>query len=135
MVLIKQLMRGNSFRDIRKINPFANGCNSLFVQAVMDGNVELANLILDKSLKPNPIQPFLCTKFYNERYRNLQLAENIASRINYDLFSERYFPLYHLRGRLNKTLRSMEALWEALYVPLINLIIWSGVIYLITKYT
>jgi hypothetical protein len=55
MVLIKQLRCGNSVTDIRKINPFRYGDDSIFVQAVRSGNVDLANLILDKALTLNPL--------------------------------------------------------------------------------
>jgi ankyrin repeat protein len=80
IVLIRQLMRGNSVKDLRKINPFLHGEGSLFAEAVRSGNVDLANLILDKAIKLNPIN-FLYPKFYEERYRNLEMASTIASDI------------------------------------------------------
>jgi hypothetical protein len=83
IVLIRQLMRGNSFKDIRKINPFRYGNESLFVKAVTNGDAQLANLILDKALKLNPIQPLICMSFYLKRFRNLEIASNIIGRARY----------------------------------------------------
>jgi hypothetical protein len=121
MVLIKQLMRGNSYRDIRKINPFANGRNSLFVQAVRKGNVELANLILDKSLKPNPMQPLLCTNFFNERYRNLE----IASRIDFEELN--FLDRARLRARLRGILLRHGNCKHVVVPPVISMFILATV--------
>jgi hypothetical protein len=133
MVLIKQLMRGNSYRDIRKINPFANGRNSLFVQAVRNGNVELANLILDKSLKPNPIQPLLCTDLYTTRYKNLDIASNIAARIT--IRTAINSPMDRLRFRLGRILMKQLIFKELLLIPLVSSGICAAVIYSIAKFT
>jgi hypothetical protein len=67
IIFFKQLKIGNSFKDLRKIDPFLNGRLSIFTNAVRSGNVELATLILDKALKLNPIQPFLSGTLYGER--------------------------------------------------------------------
>jgi hypothetical protein len=75
IVFIRQLIRGNSFQDIRKIDPFLRGNDSIFVNAVRNGNFELANLILDKALKLNPIQPFLSGTLYRKRsFLNIEAA-------------------------------------------------------------
>jgi hypothetical protein len=75
-------MRGNSFKDIRKINPFLHGDESLFVKAVRSGNVELANLILDKALKLNPIQTLFSGTLYAERtfFAMVEVLEEIVER-------------------------------------------------------
>jgi hypothetical protein len=90
IVLIKQLMRGNSFKDIRKINPFLYGDESLLVKAVRSGNADLANLILDKALKLNPLQVFACSRYYCRRNDALSIALRIASnfsRADLEMFS------------------------------------------------
>jgi hypothetical protein len=71
IVLIKQLIRGNSIYDIRQIDPFLNGRESIFVSAVRSGNVELANLILDKAFNLNPIWPETIPISYRDRINNL----------------------------------------------------------------
>jgi len=74
IVLIKQLRCGNSVTDIRKINPFLYGDESLLVKAVRSGNVDLANLILDKALTLNPLaKGSTCMNI-----GNLKIASNIA---------------------------------------------------------
>ena len=54
MVLFRQLAAGNLLRDVRKLDPFAKEDKSVFLNAISNGNVELANLILDKAIKLNP---------------------------------------------------------------------------------
>jgi hypothetical protein len=78
IVLIKQLMRGNSFKDVRKINPFRYGNESLFVNAIRSGDLKLVNLILEKGLKCNPFQVFVCSMFYWHRRDALSIALKIA---------------------------------------------------------
>ena len=50
LVLIKQLAAGNSLYDLRKIDPFTISEKSLFLQAVENQNVELANFMLDEGI-------------------------------------------------------------------------------------
>ena len=80
IVLIKQLMRGNSFKDIRKINPFLHGNESIFVKAMRGGDLKLVNLILDKGVKSNPFQVFACSQYYSQRQDALCTALRIARR-------------------------------------------------------
>jgi hypothetical protein len=91
IVLIKQLMRGNSFKDIRKINPFLYGDESLFVYAMRSGDLKLVNLILDKGVKWNPLQIFACSRYYSQRhdalYRALQIARRTFSTAELEMFS------------------------------------------------
>jgi hypothetical protein len=80
IVLIRQLMLGNSFKDIRKINPFLHGNESIFVKAMRGGDLKLVNLILDKGVKSNPFQVFACSQYYSQRQDALCTALRIARR-------------------------------------------------------
>jgi hypothetical protein len=75
MVFIKQLMRRLSFKDIRIIDPFLNGDQSIFINAVASGNFELANLILDKV---NPFPRLISASLFVERLRILLRAADIS---------------------------------------------------------
>jgi hypothetical protein len=107
IVLIKQLIRGNSIYDIRQIDPFLNGRESIFVSAVRSGNVELANLILDKV---NPFPRLILTSLFWERFTNLQRAAKISSDIingtvdksDMDSFNARLIKIFrqHFRAQL-----------------------------------
>jgi hypothetical protein len=74
MVLFRQLAAGNSLLDIRKLNPFAKEDESVFLNAISNGNVELANLILEKGLKLNPLRPFIFSRYFRERRQSLESA-------------------------------------------------------------
>jgi hypothetical protein len=120
-------MSGNSVRDIRKINPFINGRDSLFVKAVSNGNVELANLILDKALKLNPIQPLLCTNFYKERYWNLDLASDL------DFEAERVLDRARLRGRLRGIMFHQKNCQHLVIPPVISTFIVMAIFVLYNR--
>ena len=79
MVLFRQLAAGNSLLDIRKLNPFAKEDESVFLNAISNGNVELANLILEKGLKLNPLRPFICSRYFRERRRSLERAPSLSN--------------------------------------------------------
>ena len=77
MVLFRQLAAGNSLRDVRKLDPFTNEEDeSVFLKAILNGNKELANLILDKAIKFDPLQPFICNRHYYDRQDALLTAVN-----------------------------------------------------------
>jgi hypothetical protein len=82
IVLIKQMMKGNSFKDIRKIDPFIYGRESIFVDAVRSGNFELAELILDKAFKFNPIWPITIPLLYGKILDNLDSVLRIIKEMN-----------------------------------------------------
>jgi len=92
IVLIRQWAAGNSIKDIRKIDPFEKYDASLLISAIKNGNAELANLILDKGIKWNPFQIYMCTKYYRTRNENLydamETAEIVIRRLEeFDMIS------------------------------------------------
>ena len=76
MVLFRQLAAGNLLRVVRKLDPFAKEDESVFLNAISNGNVELANLILDKAIKLNPLGLLRCSRYYFDRQDALLTAVN-----------------------------------------------------------
>jgi hypothetical protein len=74
MVLFRQLAAGNLLRVVRKLDPFAKEDESVFLNAISNGNVELANLILDKAIKLNPLGLLRCSRYYFDRQDALLTA-------------------------------------------------------------
>ena len=97
MVLFRQLAAGNSFRDVRKLDPFTNEDESVFLKAILNGNKELANLILDKAITFDPLQPFRCSRYNYDRQEALLTAVKsvtdleIAQRIRRILENQRAY--------------------------------------------
>jgi len=116
IVLLKQLIRGNSLNDIRRIDPFFHGDESIFVNAVRSGNFELANLILDKTLKLNPIR-ILSPNLYSGRTESIRTVYQIIARgvDNWDMVS--------LKNRLDNMLRQ-EILRQLVFVAM-NISAWA----------
>jgi hypothetical protein len=79
MVLFRQLAAGNSLLDLRKLNPFSKEDESVFLNAISNGNVELANLILEKGLKLNPLRPLICSRYFRERGQSLERAQSFTT--------------------------------------------------------
>jgi hypothetical protein len=115
MVLFRQLAAGNSLMDIRKLNPFAKEDESVFLNAISNGNVELANLILEKGLKLNPLRPLICSRYFRERRRSLE-------RASYSLSIECV-----LKDRLRKILID-QRLYDCLLRSLIAMILYISLV-------
>ena len=119
MVLFRQLAAGNSLLDIRKLNPFAKEDESVFLNAISNGNVELANLILEKGLKLNPLRPFICSRYFRERRRSLERAPSLSTDC---VLKDRLRKILNDQGVYDTLLRTLIAMNIPLMLLYISLV-------------
>ena len=86
-ILLEYFVFGKSYpwsSKITKVDPFIAHPMSIFIEAIRERNVEIANLILDKSLRINPLIGFW-SKTFRQRRRILERAL-VEGRISDELW-------------------------------------------------